>query len=105
MSSPRRSFAAVAVDDGILHCGGSDQTFANGRMVDAELARSAEVLLPTLGVAKTVPSMPVPRLGHSAVVHAGRVFAIGGWDPSAGIIVSSIDALDLTTRAWTSLTA
>jgi len=55
----------------------------------------------SLGISKSLPSLPGARKTHNLIWHKGRVFRVGGNDGSTTL--NSIDVFSFDTNAWTNV--
>ena len=92
MSERRLFAAAVSLNDQIFIIGGCDRQ---------NVLSSCEVYDIQRDRWQQIPPMQVPRMKHSAVVHAGRVYIIGGVSERAGPGLKSVECYIPEEDRWT----
>ena len=93
MNERRQFAAAVSLNDNILVFGGCDGHNA---------LRSCEVYNTKLDRWQYISPMQCSRMKHSAVVHAGKVYVIGGLTGNrAGPVLKSVECYIPEENRWT----
>jgi len=104
MQARRRSFAAVAVENNLIVCGGTGSPLHQSHIGPPPLS-SVEVLdLQGPSTWESLPSMLMHRASHAAVKYRRTLFVCGGAIAS-GQSLSSCECMDLETEVWSNLPA
>lgn len=92
-SRPVLGDAAALGPDGRIYVAG-------GNSNDATAADTTEAYAPSTGQWTVLPTMPTSQSAAAVAAAGGKVFVIGGYDPTAGFETGNVEAYDPTTNSW-----
>ncbi len=97
MPTPRWGAASAVLNGRIWVVGGSKACPQS--LVDP--SRALEVFNPIINQWGIAAPMRIARWDLAAAAVGGKLYAIGGWDPSGSRVLDTVEEYDLTTNSWT----